>query len=105
MQIRVDTGMTPHLEDTDDLKRFKLVMEAPRTALPQLRDALDGVLRLQDDAVAWVSRDWLLRNAPRANDPAWQEGWNGMLAVAQKYGWIEADTGDIRAHIEWTAPS
>lgn len=46
---------------------------------------------------AWIAPAWLRSVAPA--DPAWAEGFAGMLAFAQSRGWID-DAGCIRAHIE-----
>ncbi len=57
---------------------------------------------------AWVSKAWLVATAARAPGGApdgvapaeWAEGFDKMLGVAAKMGWLDDDGSHIKAHIE-----
>jgi len=102
MFIEVTPGFAVRLEETQDFKRFKLVIAADRADLAKLRRALEGIASLAEDGPAWVSEDWL---RGRAKDAAWQEGLSAMIAVARKYGWVDEKVKTIRAHVEWAGGS
>lgn len=98
MFIHVRHDLSVALEEPQDFKRFKLVMDATRDDMTTLAAALAGVATLSPEGHAWVSEAWLRRRDPAA---WWQEGLTAMIAVAKKYGWVDERAKTIRAHIEW----
>jgi hypothetical protein len=104
MFIHVTRDFAVALEEVEDFKRFKLVIDAARSEETRLQSALSGVASLGADGHAWVSEDWLRR---RDAAPAWQQGLDAMVSVARKYGWVDEAAKAIRAHVEWPgeAPS
>ena len=97
MFIHVSHDLKVGLEEPQDFKRFKLVIEAPRDPA-KLGAALAGVATLSDEGHAWVSEAWLRQ---RDTAPAWQEGLGAMIGVAKKYGWVDEAAKTVRAHVEW----
>jgi hypothetical protein len=97
MFIHVSRDLKISLEDAQDFKRFKLVIDAARDE-GKLKAALAPVATLSDDGHAWVKEAWL-----RGHDGSapWQEGLTAMIGVAKKYGWVDEQAKAIRAHIEW----
>jgi hypothetical protein len=86
MQIRLDLTTVPpgvSLEDPDDFKGFKLVVERVEHA----HVGVDEIKRLAGEA--------------RAGDAAWLEQLEGMLAYARSKGWVD-ESGAVRAHVEWS---
>ena len=61
--------------------------------------APDGAGRLAGDD-AFVDRSAVERLAQGQVGGDWTERFTGMLAYAEKKGWIDAD-GLIQAHVEW----
>ncbi len=98
MFVHVTRDLKIALEEKQDFKHFKLVIDASRADAAGLGAALSGVATLTDDDHAWVSEDWLRRQDSAA---PWQDGLTAMIAVAAKYGWIDAQEKTIRAHVEW----
>jgi hypothetical protein len=98
MFIHVTRAFEVTLEEAQDFKRFKLVIEPARGDMALLQAALSGVATLSDEGHAWVSEDWLRR---RDSEAAWQDGLTAMISVAKKYGWVDDNTKAIRAHVEW----
>ena len=98
MYIHVMRDFRVALEETEDFKRFKLVIDAPRADLARIGTALAGIATLNDDGHAWVNEEWLRRSDSAAS---WQGGLTTMLAVAKKYGWVDEQAKTIRAHVEW----
>jgi len=97
--IHVTRDFHVALEEPQDFKRFKLVIDAARSDTTKLVTALTGVATLSAEGHAWVSEAWLRRHDPAAT---WQEGVTAMVAVAKKYGWIDEQTKAIRAHVEYS---
>jgi hypothetical protein len=102
MYIHVMRDFRVALEETEDFKRFKLVIDAPRADLARIGTALAGIATLNDDGHAWVNEEWLRRSDSAAS---WQDGLTAMLAVAKKYGWVDEQTKAVRAHVEWPGES
>jgi hypothetical protein len=100
IHITRDFGVA--LEEPQDFKRFKLVIDAARSETTKLTAALDGIATLSAEGHAWVSEAWLRRRDPAAS---WQEGLTAMIAVAKKYGWVDEPAKTIRAHVEWSGDS
>jgi len=98
MFIHVTRDLAVALEEPQDFKHFKLVIDAAPKDATGLETALAGVATLEGDGHAWVSEAWLRRQDPATS---WQEGLSAMIAVARKYGWIDEQANAIRAHVEW----
>ena len=98
MFIHVSRDLKVALEEPQDFKRFKLVIDAARSDQAKIDTALAGVATVSAEGHAWVSEDWLRR---RDAAPAWQDGLSAMIGVAKKYGWVNDMAKTIRAHIEW----
>ena len=84
MYIEIDLTTVPPgvtLRDADDFKGFKVVAGRPEHAFvdPAALRSLAG---------------------EKAEDPAWREQLEGMLAYASSKGWVRED-GAVRAHVEW----
>jgi hypothetical protein len=98
MFIHVSKDFAVALEEPQDFKKFKLVIDAPGADAARISTALDGVARLDPEGHAWVNEDWLRK---QDSAPAWQEGLTAKVTVAKKYGWVDEQQKTIRAHIEW----
>jgi hypothetical protein len=85
------------LHEPDDFK--KLHVEAEDGAMP--RDAIDAAL----GSIAQVDGDnfWLdvigLKALGR-HDPAWEAGFDAMIASVQKFGWLSPDGARVRCHLK-----
>jgi hypothetical protein len=97
MFIHVTKDFSVALEEPQDFKKFKLVIDAPKGDA-KLAPALNGVATLDPEGHAWVSEDWLRQQDSAA---AWQDGLTAMTGVAKKYGWVDEQKKAIRAHIEY----
>ena len=104
MYIRVAADFAVTLEEPRDLKRFKLVVEAERNALPRLRAALAEAAVSVDEETAWIHEAWLRRQIGLDTDASWQDGVSAMIATARRFGWIDEATATIKAHVDWAAP-
>ena len=102
MFIRVSRDFSVALEEPQDFKRFKVVIEGTRADTAKVAAALGGVATLSAEGHAWVSEAWLRRHDGAVS---WQDGVTAMIAVAKKYGWVDEQAKTIRAHVEWPAES
>ena len=97
MQIVVSRDAPAQLQAPDAFDRFAVVA-GPGVGL-DLQRALEGIARIEDGTHAWVFPMAVRKLAGRANDQAWNEAFDAMLAFAAGRGWLASD-GAIRAHIE-----
>jgi hypothetical protein len=100
MIIQLSPDTTPHLDDADNFRAFKIVapQSMDRAALTR---ALGTLGRLHDDSAhAWIDEAALRQLANRPDDKTWHDSATAMIGYARKSGWIDAETGAIRAHIE-----
>jgi hypothetical protein len=89
------------LEDCNNFRAFKLVVDGRREDLERVREALAGALELVDCDTAWVL-EATLRGAPEvAQDQAWQDALDTMIEKAWPHGWIDDARRAIKAHVEW----
>lgn len=86
------------LEEPDHFRAFKLVLQGHA---PGEKPALEGIIRYVADDHAFIDRDAVITLSGQGPDSEWRRGFDAMVEAAAKYGWIDAETGAIRAHIEW----
>jgi hypothetical protein len=103
MFVKVSAGGSVTLEDRDNFRAFKLVIERPRTALDEVRRALNGTAELPDHDTAWIFEAVLRSRAEVAQDQTWQQALGTMIEKARPHGWIDDARKAIKAHIEWAA--
>jgi hypothetical protein len=103
MLVKVTADRRVVLEDRDNFRAFKLVVEGSRQDLSAVRQALQGTAELVDADTAWIS-EAALRHWPEvANDTAWQQSFSSMVEKARPHGWVDDERKAIKAHVEWAA--
>jgi hypothetical protein len=102
MYVRLTADRRVLLEDRDNFRAFKLVIEARREDIAAVRDALAGTADLPDADTAWVLEKALRQWPEVAQDTEWQAALTGMIDKAKPYGWIDDARQAIKAHVEWT---
>lgn len=100
VKLAADGGVT--LEDRDNFRAFKLVIEGGPARLDQARRALLNTAELPDQATAWIFQQALRQRPEVANDPTWLASLGTMIEKAKPHGWIDEQKQAIKAHIEWT---
>jgi hypothetical protein len=93
------------LEDRDNFRAFKLVVEGGAARLDQARRALANTAELSDDKQAWIYEQALRQRPEVAGDTAWQANLGTMIEKAKPHGWIDEQKKAIKAHIEWVEPA
>ncbi len=88
------------LEERDNFRAFKLVVEGDAAQLDNARAKLKGVADVPDQGTAWIFESWLRANV---SDSAWQQSLGAMIEKAKPHGWIDEQRKAIKAHIEWRA--
>jgi hypothetical protein len=89
------------LEDRDNFRAFKLVVEGDRGRLEAMRRTIAGKAELADADTAWIFQDALRGWPDVVHDPAWQQNFSAMIEKARPHGWIDDARKAIKAHIEW----
>ena len=100
VKLAADGSVT--LEDRDNFRAFKLLVEGGPTGLDAARRALTGLAELPDQATAWIFEAALRQRHEVAQDTAWQQNLGAMIEKARPHGWIDDTRKAIKAHIEWT---
>ena len=101
MIVKLTADRRVVLEDRDNFRAFKLVVEGRREDLDAARRALAGIAELSDADTAWVSQDALRLLPEVATDTAWQQSFATMVEKAKPHGWIDEARKAIKAHVEW----
>src|SRR5687767_12509107 len=99
VRLTADRGVL--LEDRDNFRAFKLVIEGRRDDLAAIQLALGDTAELVDPDTAWVSQDALRLRPEVATDTAWQQSFVAMIEKARPHGWIDDARKAIKAHVEW----
>ena len=102
MFIKLSADGRVALEDRDNFRAFKLVVEGAPARLDQARRALANTAELPDDKTAWIYEQALRQRPEVAGDAAWQGHLGTMIEKAKPHGWIDEQKKAIKAHIEWT---
>jgi predicted transcriptional regulator len=103
MFVKVAADGRVSLEEKDDFRAFKLLVEGGPARLDQVRRALNGTAEVQDQGRAWIFEQALRKRPEVANDATWQSNLGAMIEKAKPHGWVDDAKKAIRAHIEWTA--
>ena len=101
MIVKLTADRTVVLEDRDNFRAFKVVVDGRREDIDDVRRALAPMAELVDADTAWVSQDALRTHHEVADDTAWQQAFAGMIEKARPHGWIDDDRKAIKAHVEW----
>jgi len=99
--LKFSRGSGLQLEDRDNFRAFKLVIEEGQAQLDAIRNTLTGKAELADASTAWIFEDALRRWPGVEHDTAWQQGFSAMIEKARPHGWIDDERKAIKAHIEW----
>jgi len=83
------------LQDSEDFRKFKIVLDHGSPQRPQIPE-----LTFVDDANALIGVDVVPALPGAPTDPAWREGYDKMVAAAARFGWIDEESNAIRAHVE-----
>jgi hypothetical protein len=101
MFVKLTADRRVVLEDRDNFRAFKLVVEGGRQDLNAVRQTLQGTAELVDADTAWIS-EMALRQWPEvAENAAWQQSFSAMMEKAKPHGWIDDERKAIKAHVEW----
>jgi hypothetical protein len=102
MFVKLAADGSVSLEDRDNFRAFKLVIEGGPARLDQARRALLNTAELPDGKEAWIFQQALRQRPEVANDTAWLANLGAMIEKAKPHGWIDEQKQAIKAHIEWT---
>jgi len=105
MFVKLSVAGAVTLEDRDNFRAFKLVVEGGPARLEQARRALADTAELPDQVTAWIYEQALRQRPEVADDAAWQGNLGAMIEKAKPHGWIDEQKKAIKAHIEWTEKS
>ena len=101
MFVKVTADRRVVLEDRDNFRAFKLVVEGRPDDIDAVRRALQGTAELADADTAWISEAALRRWPDVAQHLAWQQSLSAMIEKAKPHGWIDEVRQAIKAHVEW----
>ena len=103
VKLAIDGSVS--LEEKDNFRAFKLVVEGAPKRLDQARRALSNVAEFDDETHAWIYEQALRQRPEVAQDSPWQQNLNTMIEKAKPHGWIDEKRKAIKAHVEWTEKS
>jgi hypothetical protein len=103
VKLAIDGSVS--LEEKDNFRAFKLVIEGSPRRLDQARRALANTAEVEDETHAWIYEQALRQRPEVAPDQSWQTSLGAMIEKAKPHGWIDEKRKAIKAHIEWTEKS
>lgn len=96
--MRIIVNDAVEITDVDDLRAFEVGTDL--TAAEVDRKLRASGLGSAEAAHAWIDISELRRRgAALSSDPAWGDGFDGMIAYARSKGWCDEDAGTVRAHL------
>ena len=105
MFVKLAADGAVSLEDRDNFRAFKLVVEGGPGRLDQARRALLNTAELDDASHGWIFEQALRQRPEVTGNTAWQASLGTMIEKAKPHGWIDEQKKAIKAHIEWTEPA
>ena len=103
MYVKVPAGGRVTLEDRDNFRAFKLVVEGG--SLDDARLALTDLALLPDRDTAWISAKALRQRPEVAKVASRQHSFDPRFVKAKPHVCIAEERGASKAHVEWTAPA
>ncbi len=103
MFLKFSSGSGLQLEDRDNFRAFKLVIEGEQAQLDAVRNALTGKAELADAGTAWIFEGTLRRWPGVEDDAVWQQNFSAMIEKARPHGWVDDQRKAVKAHVEWVA--
>jgi hypothetical protein len=101
MFVKVSAEGRVTLEDHDNFRAFKLVVEGGQGKVDAAFKALAGTAEMLDATHAWIFEQALRKRPEVAGDAAWQQNLGTMIEKARPHGWIDEQKKAIKAHIEF----
>jgi hypothetical protein len=98
MFVKLSADGRVSLEERDNFRAFKLVVEGDAAEIERVRTRLNGVADVPDNGTAWIFESWLRATV---SDAGWQQSLAAMIEKAKPHGWIDEQRKAIKAHIEW----
>lgn len=97
VQYSSSGGLT--LLEAEDFRNFKLRLEG---ACEDGKPSIEGITFV-DERNALISIKLVPTLPGRPDSESWQKSYCAMVELARKRGWIDAQAGAIRAHVERSA--
>jgi hypothetical protein len=97
VQYSASDGLT--LVEPEDFRSFKLLL---RGAREDRSPSIEGITFV-DERNALISIELVPTLPGRPDGESWQKSYFAMIEAARKHGWINAQAGAIRTHIERSA--
>lgn len=89
------------LREPDEFRGFKIAADAALSPAA-LGRALAGLASIEADGrTAWVKCRAVKRLRGPDAPPAWISAFDKMVESVRRFGWVDDETGSVRAHIEW----
>jgi len=101
MEVHLAPGAAPRLAEPKELRRFSVIVAAPREALPDLAEATRGLLEFEGSDHAWVSVAWLIEASNLGDWADWRGEFHNMMRYAESKGWTRGDQAALRGHVVW----
>ncbi len=102
MIVRLDAS-GPRLDDADNFRAFKVVVEAAASEREAITKAATDAVRFETDEQAWVAISALESWPGHGQDAQFRASLQAMIEKAKPFGWISEDGRFVRAHVEWLA--
>lgn len=87
------------LVQAEDFRNFKLHLKG---VCEDGAPPIEGITFI-DERNALISIELVPTLPGRPDGESWQKGYFAMIEAARKHGWIDAQAGAIRAHVERSA--
>jgi hypothetical protein len=97
MIVHYSAGSGLTLLEPNDFRNFKLLLNGEDPS-----PSISGITFV-DERNALISIDIVPTLSGRPDGEGWQKSYFAMIEAARKYGWIDAQTSTIRAHVERSA--
>ena len=97
VQYSSSDGLT--LVEAEDFRNFKLRLQGAGEDGPR---SIEGITFV-DERNALISIELVPTLPGCPGGESWQKNYLAMIEAARKYGWIDAQSGAIRAHVERSA--
>jgi len=99
MIIFVTADGRAELREPDEFRSFKIVIggESGLAALAGIATADAG------GKTAWVAREAVRRLRGPEPPAEWVASFDKMVESVRRFGWVDDETGSVRAHIERTS--
>lgn len=100
MFLMIDENGSLSLQEVEDLKSFSVVEAQDASEKAKASSAISHIAEPAEDNHYWIDADAVIQMSSMKDDKQWVDSFWEMLDKVAPYGYYDAATKRVKAHVE-----